>query len=260
MSTSPNPDPLRQRLRELGLYGLLAHADAVREEPWLPRLLEIEDTERQRRSLERRLHNACLGAFRPIADFDWHWPTQIDRALLDELFTLAFIREAANIVLLGPNGLGKTLLAKNLTHQAILRGHTARFTLASDMLHDLAAQDSDASLARRLRRYIRPTVLAIDEVGYLSYDTRYADLLFEVVNRRYQSQRPIILTTNKPFAEWNEVFPNAACVVALVDRLMHRAEIVAIEGSSYRLKEAKERAASKAKSRTTRRTKTPRAD
>jgi DNA replication protein DnaC len=228
----------------------------VREEPWLPRLLEIEDTERLRRSLERRLHNACLGAFRPIADFDWHWPTQIDRVLLDELFTLAFIGEAANIVLLGPNGLGKTLLAKNLTHQAILHGHTARFTLASDMLHDLAAQDSDASLARRLRRYIRPTVLAIDEVGYLSYDTRYADLLFEVVNRRYQSQRPIILTTNKPFAEWNEVFPNAACVVALVDRLMHRAEIVAIEGSSYRLKEAKERAASKAKTRTSRRNKT----
>jgi DNA replication protein DnaC len=252
MSTSPNPDPLRQRLRELGLYGLLAHADAVRAEPWLPRLLEIEDTERQRRSLERRLHNACLGAFRPVADFDWHWPRRIDRALLDELFTLAFIREAANIVLLGPNGLGKTLLAKNLTHQAILRGHTARFTLASDMLHDLAAQDSDASLARRLRRYIRPSVLAIDEVGYLSYDTRYADLLFEVVNRRYQSQRPIILTTNKPFAEWNEVFPNAACVVALVDRLMHRAEIVVIEGSSYRLKEATERAASKAKTRTTR--------
>jgi DNA replication protein DnaC len=249
MSTSPNPDPLRQRLRELGLYGLLAHADAVREEPWLPRLLEIEDSERQRRSLERRLHNACLGTFRPLADFDWHWPRRIDRALLEELFTLAFIGEAANIVLLGPNGLGKTLLAKNLTHQAILRGHTARFTLASDMLHDLAAQDSDASLARRLRRYIRPSVLAIDEVGYLSYDT---DLLFEVVNRRYQSQRPIILTTNKPFAEWNEVFPNAACVVALVDRLMHRAEIVVIEGSSYRLKEATERAASKAKTRTTR--------
>jgi DNA replication protein DnaC len=118
------------------------------------------------------------------------------------------------------------------------------------LLHDLAAQDSSTALARRLRRYTRPTVLAIDEVGYLSYDARYADLLFEVITRRYP-HRPVILTTNKPFGEWNQVFPNAACVVTLVDRLLHRAEILALEGKSYRLKEAQERAARKAKSRAT---------
>ena len=117
------------------------------------------------------------------------------------------------------------------------------------MLHDLAAQDSSVALARRLRRYTTPTILAIDEVGYLSYDARYADLLFEVVTRRYQN-RPILLTTNKAFGEWNQVFPNAACVIALIDRLLHRAEIVALEGKSYRLKEAKERAERKAKTRT----------
>ena len=117
------------------------------------------------------------------------------------------------------------------------------------MLHDLAAQDSSVALARRLRRYTTPTILAIDEVGYLSYDARYADLLFEVVTRRYQN-RPILLTTNKAFGAWNQVFPNAACVVALIDRLLHRAEIVALEGKSYRLKEAKERAERKAKTRT----------
>jgi DNA replication protein DnaC len=149
------------------------------------------------------------------------------------------------------NGVGKSMIAKNLAYQAILHGHTARFTLASDMLHELAAQDSDASLARRLRRYVRPTVLVIDELGYLSYDNRYADLLFEVISRRYQ-QHPLILTTNKPFAEWSSVFPNAACVVTLVDRLVHRAEIVNIEGSSYRLKEAKERSQQKAQSRAAR--------
>ena len=97
------------------------------------------------------------------------------------------------MVLIGPNGLGKTMLLKNLAHQAILHGHSARFTLASDMLHDLAAQDSTVALARRLRRYTRPALLAIDEVGYLSYDARYADLLFEVVTRRYELQRPILL-------------------------------------------------------------------
>src|SRR5207344_2304949 len=126
----------------------------------------------------------------------------------------------------GPNGLGKSMLLKNLAHQAVLHGATSRFTLASDMLHDLAAQDSTTALARRLRRYTSPTLLAIDEVGYLSYDARYADLLFEVVTRRYEQQRSIVLTTNKPFGEWNQVFPNAACVVTLIDRLLHRAEII----------------------------------
>jgi DNA replication protein DnaC len=248
---NPDPDALRERLRRLGLFGLLAHGEQMLGEAWLPRLVEIEEADRQRRSLERRLHNARLGVFKPMADFEWNWPKKLDRELIDDLFTFGFVREAANVVLLGPNGVGKSMIAKNLAHQAILAGHTARFTTASEMLHDLAAQDSDLSLTRRLRRYCTPTVLAIDEVGYLSYDTRYADLLFEVVTRRYQ-QRPIILTTNKPFGEWSGVFPNAACVVTLVDRLLHRAEIVNIEGSSYRLKEAKERAAAKAKARASR--------
>ena len=239
----------REQLRALGFYGLLAHAETLLLEPWLARVIELEDAERQQRSLKRRLNNARLGAFKPLADFEWSWPAKCDRALLEELFSLAFIDDAANVVLFGPNGLGKTMLLKNLTHQAVLHGHTARFTLAADMLHDLAAQDASTSLTRRLRRYTSPAVLAIDEVGYLAYDTRYADLLFEVVSRRYQQQRPILLTTNKAFGEWNQIFPNAACVVTLIDRLVHRAEIVALEGKSYRLKEAEERAARNAKSR-----------
>ena len=253
---APTPTPsltaegVRARLRRLGFYGLLVHAETLLNEPWLARVLDLEDTERARRSLKRRLDNARLGAFKPLADFDWTWPTKGDRSLVEELFSLAFIAEAANVVLIGPNGLGKTMLLKNLAHQAVLHGHSARFTLASDMLHDLAAQDSTTALARRLRRYTSPTVLAIDEVGYLSYDARYADLLFEVVTRRYEQQRCIVLTTNKAFGEWNQVFPNATCVVTLVDRLLHRAEIVALEGKSFRLKEAQERAARKAKSRT----------
>ena len=119
------------------------------------------------------------------------------------------------------------------------------------MLNDLDAQDTSTALARRLRRYVNPAVLLIDEVGYLSYDSRAADLLFEVVSRRHE-QRPIILTTNKPFAEWNEVFPNSSSVTALVDRFLHHAEIVKIEGESYRAKEAKERAAEKARKRAAR--------
>ena len=93
------------------------------------------------------------------------------------------------------------------------------------MLHDLAAQESTRALGQRLGRYCQPQLLCVDEVGYLSYDGRYADLLFEVVTRRYNLERSIVLTTNKAFGEWAQVFPNAACVVTLVDRLMHRAEL-----------------------------------
>src|ERR1017187_4917880 len=261
MSTNPPNEPvnlehLRERLLRLGLYGLLANVETVIHEPWLPQVLQIEETERARRSFRRRLKAARLQTYKPFADFDWNWPTQCDRPLIEELFSLAFIEEAANIVLIGPNGIGKTMLAKNLVHQAVLHGHTARFTLASDMLHDLAAQDSSTSLARRLRRYTSPAVLAVDEVGYLSYDSRYADLFFEVITRRYQTC-PVIITTNKSFGEWPKVFPNAGCVVTLVDRLVHKAELLNLEGKSYRFKEAQERTARNAKSRASKKPKKP---
>ena len=247
--THLNLETARSHLRRLGFYGLHAHAETLLNEPWLARVIEIEDSERSRRSLKRRLDNSRLGAFKPIADFDWAWPEKCDRSAIEELFSLGFHEEAANVVFIGNKGLGKTMILKNLAHQAVMHGHTARFTLASDMLHDLAAQDSTITLARRLRRYTSPRLLAIDEVGYLSYDARYADLLFEVVTRRYEQRRPVLLTTNKVFGEWNQVFPNASCVGTLIDRLLHRAEIVVMEGESYRLKEAEERAARKAKAR-----------
>jgi len=247
--TPPNDDEARRSaLRRLGLFGLLAHWQEVRGSDWLSTLIDYEQRERQRRSLERRLRFARLGAFKPLCDFDWQWPKKIDRIAIDELVTLEFLAEAANVVLIGPNGTGKTMIAQNLAHQALLAGHRVRLTTASAMLNDLATQDSAAALQRRLRHYCRPSLLVVDELGYLSYDSRYADLLFEVVTRRYQ-QRSTIFTTNKPFSEWQQVFPNAACVVTIIDRLVHKAEILTIEGESYRLKEARERAANKTKAR-----------
>jgi DNA replication protein DnaC len=240
--TKNEPDSdLRARLRHLGLFGLLSSWSEIADKPWLGELLRIEEAERKRRSLDRRLRTARIGAFKPMADFDWTWPKKLDRQAVDDLFGLGFLEEGANAVLVGPNGVGKSMILRNLAHHALVRGHTVRFTTASDMLADLAAQESSVALARRMRRYVLPRLLCIDEVGYLSYSNRYADLLFEIVTRRYDAQRPILVSTNKAFNDWAEVFPHAACTVTLVDRLVHRAEIIEIEGASYRLKEAKER-------------------
>ncbi len=251
MASEPIPADLQARLKALGLFGLIACWEQIADKPWLPEVLAIEERERQKRSLERRLRNSHVGPFKALADFDWGWPKKIDREAIDELFTLAFLKTGHNGVLVGPNGVGKTMILKNIAHQAVLRGNTVRFATASDMLADLAAQDSSLALARRLRRYTVPTLLCVDEVGYLSYDSRYADLLFEVVTCRYEAHKPVLLSTNKPFSEWSEVFPHAACVVTLVDRLIHRAEVIDIEAESYRLKEAKELNAARTKQRKT---------
>jgi DNA replication protein DnaC len=242
------PDLLRDRARALHLHGLLSHWSEVAHQPWVAALIDWEEQERARRSLERRLQDAHIGRFKPLCDFDWNWPKRCDRAAVEALMTLDFLKDATNVVLVGQNGTGKTMLAQNVAHQALIAGQTALFTTAGQLLGDLAALDSDSALRRRLHHYARPTLLAIDEVGYLSYSSRHADLMFELISRRYQNKSTLI-TTNRSFADWKEVFPNAACVVSLVDRLVHRAEIIVIEGESYRAKEARERAEQRARQR-----------
>jgi DNA replication protein DnaC len=254
MATPSDADPilrdeLKQRAGALKLYGLLAHWDETPEAelPWVSRLIAWEEVERRRRGLERRLGAAHIGRFKPLADFDWSWPAQCDKAAVSGFMTLGFIQQTANLILVGPNGVGKSMIAQNIAHHAVMQGYSALFVNAAQMLGDLAAQDGDNALRRRLKHYAHPDVLVIDEIGYLSYGNRHADLLFNIINRRYEL-KPTIVTTNRPFAEWSEVFPNAAFVVSIVDRLVHHSEILVIEGESYRMKEAKERAARKKKS------------
>jgi DNA replication protein DnaC len=245
-------EELKQQAARLKLHGLLAHWDELNEEE-MPRIktwLHWEETQGKKRGLARRLGQAHLGRFKPLSDFDWDWLEHGDKDTVSDMMGLDFIQEATNIILMGPNGVGKSTLAQNIAYQAVMQGHTALFVEASQMLGDLAAQDGDNALRRRIKRYVQPAVLVIDEVGYLSYGTRHADLLFEIISRRYEV-KPTVITTNKPFSEWGEVFPSASCVVSLVDRLIHHSEIIVLEGESYRMKEAQERADRKKRSKRT---------
>lgn len=247
-TTNRNPAELRESLKVLGLHGLTECFDdfvarATRGR-WsvvqtIEAIVRAEIEERARRSVARHLGRAHLGRFKPMADFDWNWPTSIDRAGIERVLSLEFIERGENVVLVAAQGLGKTMIAKNIAHGATLAGHSALFISASELLLDLAKQDSARALERRLRHYASFRVVVIDEIGYLAYDNTAADLLFQIVTRRYE-RRPVVLTTNLAFSDWNTIFPNAGCAVALIDRLTHHSEIISIEGESYRRREAEE--------------------
>lgn len=241
-------DLLLERAKKLKLYGVIAHFDEIEHE-LVENIIAWEEVARKDKSHLSRLKNARIGQFKPLADFDWAWPKKIDRGAIEECTQLEFIQSATNIVLCGPNGAGKSTIAKNIAYQAAIRGFNVLFTTAENMLNELASQESDSALQRRLKYYAHPQLLVVDEVGYLSYSNRHADLFFAIISKRYQN-KPIMITTNKPFSEWAEIFPNASCVVSMIDRLVHHSEIISIDAESYRLKEATEQAIARKKART----------
>jgi DNA replication protein DnaC len=251
MTMNPRND-LPAQLAQIGLRALpsdlddfLARATKAR---WSPRVLleqmvQAEVAERSRRSLERRLRLSGIKKFKPMADFEWTWPSQIEREVIERALTLDFLPESRNLVLVGRNGLGKTMIAKNICHAAVLAGSSVLFRAAPALLEELQRQTPEGR-HRKLRSYANVGLLCIDEVGYLSFDDRAADLLYEVINRRYE-RKSVIVTTNRPFKEWNEVFPNATCIATLLDRLLHHAEVTVIEGDSYRKRESEQETAAR---------------
>lgn len=248
---------LCERLRSLGLLGTSDALDDLvalaTKKRWgatqvIEHVADIEERERSRRSLERRLSRSHLGRFKPIADYDWNWPTKIDRPLVESAVGLHFLGAARNVVLVAPQGLGKTMIAANIAHQAILAGHSVLFTTAAQMLLDLGGQESSRALERRFRHYAKQSLLVLDEVGYLAFDNRNADLLFQVVSRRYE-RKSLVLTTNLAFKDWPTIFPNATCATALIDRVIHHADVINVEGKSYRLREAEDAALAKQKNK-----------
>lgn len=204
----------------------------------IARMAELELVERSRRSTDRRLKEARLGRFQPMQDYDWNWPKEIDRSAIESLFTPEFLESRKNVILAGAQGLGKTMIARNLGYYAVMSGYTCLFTTASSLTIDLGAQESRHALQRRLKHYESRDLLIIDEIGYLSFDCRAADFIFEIVNRRYEKSA-ICISTNLAFKDWAQVFPGAPCVTAMIDRLTHHAKIVKIAGDSHRLRETK---------------------
>ncbi len=219
----------------------------------LEEIVRMEEIDKARRSVASRLRRARIGRFKIITEFDWNWPKKIERDLIERALELDFVREGRNLVLLGSNGLGKTMIAKNVAYQAAMNGLSVLFTTAAEIIEDLRSCSPEA-LRRRLARYTRPQLLCIDEVGYLSYDSYAADLLYKVVDRRYEqpgkndpSSRSILLTTNLAFGDWNTVFPNATSIATLLDKLTHHADVTVLEGDSYRVHESKRDAAARRK-------------
>jgi DNA replication protein DnaC len=244
--STTTPTDLAPQLIKLGLRATADSLDdllarAIKAQ-WSPRVLveeiaRLESQDKALRSLQRRLKNSHVGRFRPIADFDWNWPKKIDRDLIERAFTLDFIREGRNLILVGTNGLGKSMLARNLAHQALLSGFSVLFRTAAEILDDLAV-DSPLLRRRRIAKYARPHLLCCDELGYLSYDDHAADLLYAVFNPRYETSRATLVTTNLAFKDWNTVFPSATCLRTLIDRLTHHADVTLVEGDSYRARES----------------------
>lgn len=236
---------LAASLKALGLFHTSANLDAFVQQhkrapprELLQALVVDEEAERKRRSLERRSRRCRVAKFVPMADFDWSWPKAIDRQPIEAALTLDFVDAAENIVLIGPAGVGKTMIAKNLVHAAVLKGYSALFITAAELLNDLAKRETAAALERRLKFYCQSTaLLCIDEVGYISYESRGADLLFQIISRRHE-KRSLVMTSNLAFSDWHTVFPNAACTVAMIDRLVEHASIIEIDGDSWRKRNA----------------------
>jgi DNA replication protein DnaC len=204
---------------------------------YLARLVEGEAALRQDRSIARRIKMARFPVLKALDEFDWNWPKKINRLQVQNLFRLSFIADNANVVMVGGVGLGKTHLSIALGHAACLAGHSVLFASAIDIINTLATARKTGRLKDELKRYLRPAVLLVDELGYLPIDKTGADLLFQVISQRYE-HGSIILTTNRIYKEWAEIFnQDSTLTSAVLDRLLHHAETVMIEGKSYRMKD-----------------------
>ena len=252
MNPSPNPNPrkmpdeLTQQLAYLKLQFMQEHCEELArqaaEHQWshvdfLRRLVEGEAAQHQDRARLRRVQQARFPVLKTFEQFDFTWPTKINRLQVQNLFRLKFIEDKANAIVIGGVGLGKSHLAIALGYAAATAGFRVRFATAIDIVNTLSAAHNTGRFVPELKKYTRPDLLIADELGYLPIDKRGADLLFQVISQRYECGS-IVLTTNKVFKHWPSIFNNDSTLTsAILDRILHHAETIIIEGKSYRMKD-----------------------
>jgi DNA replication protein DnaC len=204
---------------------------------YLARLIDAQYQQRIQRTIQYRIQAARFPVLKTLEQFHWDWPKKINRLQVQNLFRLEFLAQKTNVIFLGTVGLGKSHLAAALGYAACLECHTVLFANAIDAINHLSAAQKKSALKTELKKYLRPELLVLDEVGYLPIDQHGADLLFQIISQRYE-RGSIVLTTNKPFKQWASIFNNDSTVAsAVLDRLLHHAETVIIEGSSFRMKD-----------------------
>ena len=246
MKTNLKTELFHQHLDDLQLRFIQEHHATLAQEAaqnhwdhqqYLQSLVQGEYELRRQRLIQRRLKEARFPVIKTLEQFRWDWPKKINRLAVQNLFRLNFVRDKANVILLGTVGLGKSHLASALGYAACQAGHSVRFANAINVINELSAAQKDGRFKRQLHQYLRPELLILDEVGYLPIDQRGADLLFQTISQRYE-QGSIVLTTNKAFKQWPAIFKNDSTITsAVLDRLLHHAETVVIEGSSFRMKD-----------------------
>jgi DNA replication protein DnaC len=237
---------LDQHLRYLKLSFMQDHhqelaAQAVRKHwshlDYLEKLADGEAAMRRDRSIERRIRLARFPVIKTLDQFKWSWPKKINRLQVQNLFRLKFIKDKSNVIFLGGVGLGKTHLASALGYTACLKGNSVLFATAIDVINTLTAAKASGRMKQELKKYTRPALLILDELGFLPIDKVGADLLFQIISLRYE-QGTLIITSNRAFKDWPEIFNNDSTLTsAILDRLLHHAETVVIEGKSYRMKD-----------------------
>jgi len=225
---------MQEQHAELAREAAQAHWDHL---AYLARLAEGEAALRRERSVQRRIQQARFPVIKTLEQFQWTWPKTINRLQVQNLFRLQFLAEQHNVIFLGTVGLGKTHLATALGYAACLKGYSVRFATAVEVINALAAAQRGGRLKQALESYRKPALLILDELGYLPIDKTGADLLFQIISQRYE-QGSTLITSNRAFKHWAEIFNNDATLTsALLDRLLHHAETVLIEGQSYRMKD-----------------------
>jgi DNA replication protein DnaC len=244
---SENNHRLDEHLKYLKLpfirehYQGLAAQAAEKQLPhidYLEKLADGEAAHRRDRSTERRIQQARFPVIKTLDQFNWSWPKKLNRLQVKNLFRLQFIADKQNLIFLGGVGLGKSHLAVALGYQACLEGHGVLFATAIDVINTLSAAQAAGRLKAELKKYTRPAVLILDELGFLPIDKAGADLLFQVISLRYE-QGPLVITSNRAFKDWPEIFNNDSTLTsAILDRLLHHAETVIIEGKSFRMKDS----------------------